>query len=132
MINNSIFRHESKAKESLKSLSILKFAQGTNFLVTDDEWSVITGIEKNRRWNYLWTDVQDALENLRHNVNQIWKGWIMKTKRLRRPSPTITRIGAAEPIIDESEPVEQEESQKIKDQAAAMQRIANLLNGKKP
>jgi hypothetical protein len=49
MINNSIFRHESKAKESLKSLSILKFAQGTNFPVTDDEWSVITGIEKNRR-----------------------------------------------------------------------------------
>ena len=54
----------------------------------------------------------------------------MKTKRLRMPSPT--RIGAAEPIVDESEPVEQEESQKIKDQAAAMQRIANLLNGKKP
>ena len=42
------------------------------------------------------------------------------------------RIGAAEPIVDESEPVEKEESQKIKDQAAAMQRIANLLNGKKP
>ena len=38
----------------------------------------------------------------------------------------------AEPIVDESEPVEKEESQKIKDQAAAMQRIANLLNGKKP
>jgi len=57
---------------------------------------------------------------------------MMKTKRLRRPSPTVTRIGAAEPIVDESEPVEKEESQKIKDQAAAMQRIANLLNGKKP
>ena len=57
---------------------------------------------------------------------------MMKTKRLRRPSPTVTRIGAAEPIVDESEPVEKEESQKIKDQVAAMQRIANLLNGKKP
>ena len=57
---------------------------------------------------------------------------MMKTKRLRRPSPTITKIGAAEPIIDESEPVDKEESQKIKDQAAAMQRIANLLNCKKP
>ena len=57
---------------------------------------------------------------------------MMKTKRLRRPSPTVTRIGAAEPIVDESEFVEKGESQKIKDQAAAMQRIANLLNGKKP
>ena len=56
----------------------------------------------------------------------------MKTKRLRRPSPTVTRIGAAEPIVDESEPLEKEASQKIRDQAAAMQRIANLLNGKKP
>ena len=72
------------------------------------------------------------MRKLRPNVNQTWNGWIMKTKRLRRPSPTVTRIGAAEPIVDESEPVEQEESQKIKDQAAAMQRIANLLNGKKP
>ena len=57
---------------------------------------------------------------------------MMKTKRLRRPSPTVTRIGASEPIVDESEFVEKGESQKIKDQAAAMQRIANLLNGKKP
>ena len=57
---------------------------------------------------------------------------MMKTKRLRRPSPTVTRIGAAELIIGESETGEQEESQKIKDQAAAMQRIANLLSGKKP
>ena len=56
----------------------------------------------------------------------------MKTKRLRRPSPTITRIGETEPIVDESEPVEQQESQKIKDQAVALQRIANLLQGKKP
>ena len=56
----------------------------------------------------------------------------MKTKRLRRPSPTVTRIGAAAPIVDESEPVEQEESQKIKDQAAVMRRIANLLNREKP
>jgi len=56
----------------------------------------------------------------------------LKTKRLRRPSPTVIRIGAAEPIVDESEPVEKEESQKIKDQAVVIQRIANLLNGKKP
>ena len=34
--------------------------------------------------------------------------------------------------VDESEPLEKEASQKIKDQAAALQRIANLLNGKKP
>ncbi len=57
---------------------------------------------------------------------------MMKTKRLRRPSPTFTRIGSAEPIVNESEPVEKEASQKIKDQAAAMQRIANLLDGKRP
>ena len=76
------------------------------------------------------SDVQDTLENLRGT--HIQEGWMMKTKRLRRPSPTVTRIGAAEPIVDESEPVEKEESQKIKDQAAAMQRIANLLSGKKP
>ena len=44
----------------------------------------------------------------------------------------MTRIGAAEPIVDESEPLEKAEPQKIKDQAAALQRIANLLNGKKP
>ena len=60
------------------------------------------------------------------------EGWMMKTKRLRRPSPTITRIGATEPIVDETAPVEQQESQKIKDQAVALQRIANLLQGKKP
>ena len=72
------------------------------------------------------------MRNLRPNVNQTWKGWMMKTKRLRRPSPTVTRIGAAEPIVDESEPAEKEESQKIKDQAVVIQRIANLLNGKKP
>ena len=57
---------------------------------------------------------------------------MMKTKRLRRPSSTVTRIGAAEPIVDESEPLEKAEPQKIKDQAAALQRIVNLLNGKKP
>ena len=55
-----------------------------------------------------------------------------KTKRLRMPSPTVTRIGAAEPIVDEYEPEEQQESKKIKDQAAGLQKIANLLNGKKP
>ena len=39
----------------------------------------------------------DFVLKLRPNVNQTWKGWMMKTKRLRRPSPTVTRIGAAEP-----------------------------------
>ena len=34
--------------------------------------------------------------------------------------------------VDESEPLEKAEPQKIKDQTAALQRIANLLNGKKP
>ena len=57
---------------------------------------------------------------------------MMKKKRLRNPSPTVTRIGAAEPIVDESETEEQQESQKIKDQAAGLQKIANLLSGKKP
>ena len=57
---------------------------------------------------------------------------MMKTKKLRNPSPTVTRIGAAEPIVDEYEPEEQQESKKIKDQAEARQRIANLLNDKKP
>ena len=57
---------------------------------------------------------------------------MMKTKRLRNPSPTVTRIGMVEQIVDESDPVEQQEPQKIKDQAAALQRIANLLSGKKP
>lgn len=53
MINNPVFRHEVKAMESLKSLSILRFAQGTIFPVTDDEWAVISGLitsrEKNKR-----------------------------------------------------------------------------------
>ena len=44
MINNPVSRHEVKAKEFLKSLSILRFAQGTNFPVTDDEWAVISGL----------------------------------------------------------------------------------------
>ena len=44
MINNPVFRNEVKAKESLKSLGILGFAQGTNFPVTDDEWAVISGL----------------------------------------------------------------------------------------
>ena len=48
------------------------------------------------------------------------EGRMMKTKRLLRPSLTVTRVGAAEPIVDESEPGEKKESQKIKDQAAAM------------
>ena len=55
----------------------------------------------------------------------------MKTKRLRRPSPTVTRISASEPIVDESGLEVQQESQQIKDQAASLQKITNLLNGKK-
>ncbi len=53
LINNPLFRQEIKTKESLKDLSILKFSQGTNFPVTDDEWAVISGLitsrEKNKR-----------------------------------------------------------------------------------
>ena len=48
MINNPVFRHEVKAKESLKSLSILRIAQGTNFPVTDEEWAVISGLITSR------------------------------------------------------------------------------------
>ena len=55
----------------------------------------------------------------------------MKMKRLRRPSPTVTRIGASEPIVDESGPQGQQESRQIKDRAVALQKITNLLNGKK-
>ena len=46
----------------------------------------------------------------------------MKMKRLRRPSPTVTRIGASEPIVDESGPEGQQESRQIKDRAAALQK----------
>ena len=56
---------------------------------------------------------------------------MMKTKKLRNLSPTVTRFGAAEPIVDELNP-EQQELQKLKAQAAGLQKIANLLNGKKP
>ena len=38
----------------------------------------------------------------------------MKMKRLRRPSPTVTRIGASEPIVDESGPEGQHESHRSK------------------
>jgi hypothetical protein len=56
---------------------------------------------------------------------------MMKTKRLRNPSSTVTRIGAAEPILDEVDPAEQQGTQKLKEQVAGLQKIANLLNGKK-
>jgi hypothetical protein len=61
----------------------------------------------------------------------------MKKKKLRNPSPTVTRIGVAELIVDELNPEQQQtgqqqEVQKLKDQADALQKIANLLNGKKP
>ena len=96
MINNPVFRHEVKAEKSLKYLSILRFAQGTNFPVTDDEWAVISGLitsrEKNKRWDYLWTDVQDALENLRHNVNQTWKVVWWKQKDYAGPVPLLPEL----------------------------------------
>jgi hypothetical protein len=61
----------------------------------------------------------------------------MKKKKLRNPSPTVTRIGVAELIVDELNPEQQQtgqqqEVQKLKDQADALQKIANLFNGKKP
>jgi hypothetical protein len=56
---------------------------------------------------------------------------MMKTKRLRNPSSTVTRIGAAEPILDEVDPAEQQGTQKLKERVAGLQKIANLLNGKK-
>lgn len=48
LINNPIYRHEFKEIGQLKDLSILKVAQGTNFPVTLDEWSVIKELIYNR------------------------------------------------------------------------------------
>lgn len=48
LINNPIYRHKLKEIEQLKNLSILKVAQGTNFPVTLDEWSVIKELIDNR------------------------------------------------------------------------------------
>ena len=48
LINSPLFRKELKAIEELKELSILKFAQGTNFPVTIDEWQVMSNLITNR------------------------------------------------------------------------------------
>jgi predicted RNA-binding protein with PUA-like domain len=41
LINRPVFRHELRAIEALKNMSILRVAQGTNFPVTPSEWNVI-------------------------------------------------------------------------------------------
>lgn len=41
LINNPVFRSELKGIKELSNLSILRFSQGTNFPVTDEEWSII-------------------------------------------------------------------------------------------
>jgi len=46
LINNPVYRHALKEIEQLKNLSILRVAQGTNFPVTLDEWSVIKNLIK--------------------------------------------------------------------------------------
>jgi hypothetical protein len=48
LINNPLFRHELKEIESLKNLSILRFAQGTNFPVSSDEWETMSKLVTNR------------------------------------------------------------------------------------
>ena len=54
LINYPIFRSELKKIPELKSLSILKFAQGTNFPVTKKEWEIISKIIEDRS-NYTFT-----------------------------------------------------------------------------
>jgi len=44
LINSPIYRNELKELDLLRNMSILKVAQGTNFPVTLDEWSVIKGL----------------------------------------------------------------------------------------
>ena len=41
LINRPVFRHELRAIEALKNMSILRVAQGTNFPVTPSEWNII-------------------------------------------------------------------------------------------
>jgi len=48
LINNPVFRQELKAQESLTGLSILRFSQGTNFPVTNEEWGVLSGLITSR------------------------------------------------------------------------------------
>ena len=46
--NNPILREELKNVEELKNLSILKFWEGTNFPVSNEEWMVIQDLIKDR------------------------------------------------------------------------------------
>jgi len=48
LINNPVYRHELKAIEALKNLSILRVAQGTNFPVSTAEWYVIKELIDNK------------------------------------------------------------------------------------
>lgn len=41
LVNSPILREEIKSAEGLENLSILRFSQGTNFPVTNDEWEII-------------------------------------------------------------------------------------------
>jgi hypothetical protein len=42
--NRPLLRDQLKQVQDLKNLSILRFAQGTNFRVSDEEWNVIKGL----------------------------------------------------------------------------------------
>jgi len=55
LINDPVFRSELKDIKELSNLSILKFSQGTNFPVTDEEWSIIKSKieEKTGSWRYV-------------------------------------------------------------------------------
>lgn len=48
LINSPVYRHELKAIEALKNLSILRVAQGTNFPVSTAEWYVIKELIDNK------------------------------------------------------------------------------------
>ena len=41
LVNNPILREEIKSTNGLTNMTILRFSQGTNFPVTDDEWEII-------------------------------------------------------------------------------------------
>jgi hypothetical protein len=48
LVNNPVFRSELKGIKELSNLSILRFAQGTNFFVNDNEWAIIKNIINER------------------------------------------------------------------------------------
>jgi len=48
LINSPVYRHELKAIEKLKNLSILRVPQGTNFPVSATEWHVIKELIDNK------------------------------------------------------------------------------------